>query len=49
MEENPNITIEYTVLTADQFKETVVSAIKAGNTTGLIPNSIWNEVKHRIR
>lgn len=37
MEENPNITIEYTVLTADQFKETVVSAIKAGNAPDLFP------------
>ncbi len=37
MEENPNITIEYTTLTADQFKETVVSAIKAGNAPDLFP------------
>lgn len=37
MEENPDITIEYTVLTADQFKETVISAIKAGNAPDLFP------------
>ncbi len=37
MEENPNVTIEYTVLTADQFKETVISAIKAGNAPDLFP------------
>lgn len=37
MEDNPNITIEYTVLTSDQFKETVVSAIKAGNAPDLFP------------
>jgi multiple sugar transport system substrate-binding protein len=37
MEENPNIKIEYTVLTADQFKETVISAIKAGNAPDLFP------------
>lgn len=37
MEENPNITIEYTVLTSDQFKETVISAIKAGNAPDLFP------------
>jgi len=37
MEENPNVTIEYTVLTADQFTETVVSAIKAGNAPDLFP------------
>jgi len=37
MEENPEITIEYTTLTADQFKETVVSAIKAGNAPDLFP------------
>lgn len=37
MEENPNVEIEYTVLTADQFKETVISAIKAGNAPDLFP------------
>jgi multiple sugar transport system substrate-binding protein len=37
MEENPNIKIEYTVLTSDQFKETVISAIKAGNAPDLFP------------
>ncbi len=37
MEENPNVTVEYTVLTADQFKETVISAIKAGNAPDLFP------------
>ena len=37
MEENPNIRVEYTVLTADQFKETVISAIKAGNAPDLFP------------
>ncbi|MEG0368820.1 MAG: extracellular solute-binding protein, partial [Hungatella sp.] len=37
MEENPDVTIEYTVLTGDQFKETVISAIKAGNAPDLFP------------
>lgn len=37
MDENPNVTVEYTVLTADQFKETVISAIKAGNAPDLFP------------
>lgn len=37
MEENPNVTVEYTVLTSDQFKETVISAIKAGNAPDLFP------------
>lgn len=37
MEKNPNVTVEYTTLTADQFKETVVSAIKAGNAPDLFP------------
>lgn len=37
MEENPNVTVEYTVLTTDQFKETVISAIKAGNAPDLFP------------
>lgn len=37
MEENPNIKIEYTVLASDQFKETVISAIKAGNAPDLFP------------
>ena len=37
MEENPDVTIEYTVLTSDQFKETVISAIKAGNAPDLFP------------
>ena len=31
MEENPNVAIEYTVLTADQFKESVISSIKSGD------------------
>lgn len=37
MEEHPNVKVEYTTLTADQFKETVVSAIKAGNAPDLFP------------
>lgn len=37
MKENPNVTVEYTVLTIDQFKETVISAIKAGNAPDLFP------------
>lgn len=37
MEDNPNVAIEYTVLTSDQFKETVISAIKAGNAPDLFP------------
>ena len=37
MEEHPNVKVEYTTLTADQFKETVVSAIKANNAPDLFP------------
>ena len=37
MEENPNVTIEYTVLTADQFKESVISSIKSGDAPDLFP------------
>lgn len=37
MEENPKVTIEYTVLTADQFKESVISSIKSGDAPDLFP------------
>lgn len=37
MAENPNVTIEYTTLTAGQFKEVVVSSIKGGNAPDLFP------------
>lgn len=37
MEENPGVTVEYTVLTADQFKESVISSIKSGDAPDLFP------------
>lgn len=37
MDENPNVTVEYTVLTADQFKESVISSIKGGDAPDLFP------------
>ncbi|WP_300380155.1 extracellular solute-binding protein [Clostridium sp.] len=37
MSENPNVTIEYTTLTAGQFKEVVVSSIKSGDAPDLFP------------
>lgn len=37
MEENPNVTIEYTVLPGDQFKTTITSAIKGGTAPDLFP------------
>ena len=37
MKENPNITIEYTTLTEEQFKETIVSGMKSGNAPDLFP------------
>lgn len=37
MEENPNVTIEYTLLTSDQFKNTVLTAINSGDAPDLFP------------
>lgn len=37
MEENPNINIEYTMLTVDQFKNTIVTMIKSGEGPDLFP------------
>lgn len=37
MDENPGVTVEYTVLTADQFKESVISSIKSGDAPDLFP------------
>lgn len=37
MEEHPNIKIEYTPLTVDQFKNTIVTAIKSGDGPDLFP------------
>lgn len=37
MEEHPNINIEYTMLTVDQFKNTIVTMIKSGEGPDLFP------------
>ena len=37
MEDHPNITIEYTMLTIDQFKNTIVTMIKSGDGPDLFP------------
>lgn len=37
MEENPNIKIEYTMLTVDQFKNTIVTMIKSGEGPDIFP------------
>lgn len=37
MEEHPNINIEYTLLTMDQFKNTALTAIKSGDAPDLFP------------
>lgn len=37
MKDHPNITIEYTTLTIDQFKSTVVTSIKSGDAPDLFP------------
>ncbi|MDE7013651.1 MAG: extracellular solute-binding protein, partial [Kineothrix sp.] len=37
MEEHPNITIEYTMLTVDQFKNTIVTMIKSGDGPDIFP------------
>ena len=37
MEEHPNINIEYTMLTVDQFKNTIVTMIKSGEGPDIFP------------
>lgn len=37
MEQHPNVTIEYTVMTVDQFKSSVVSLISSGDAPDLFP------------
>lgn len=37
MEEHPNIKIEYTMLTVDQFKNTIVTMIKSGDGPDIFP------------
>jgi multiple sugar transport system substrate-binding protein len=37
MEDHPNITIEYTALTIDQYKNTILTAVRAGEEPDLFP------------
>ena len=37
MEQNPHVTIEYTVMTVDQFKSSVVSLISSGDAPDMFP------------